>query len=154
MKPRTPPRSAIAPFGRSRPSRLVALVAFVLAIGVGDAGADSPAAIAPAETRMQESFSHFAQDWIAKARQFEARERQKPSIRPGGQTPLVTYRGVGEKYTIELRPTGRLKSPYVGLLRYAELLYRCVDATTRDCRVASSTPVTEIFRLQDGRWGY
>ncbi len=154
MKPRTSQRSSIASLGRSRPSRPVAFVAFVLAFGAADAGADSPAAIAPAETRMEESLSRFAQDWIAKAREFEERERQKPSIRPGGRTPLVTYRGVGERYTIELRSTGHPESPYVGLLRYTELLYRCTDATTGDCRVASSTPVTEIFRLQDGRWGY
>ncbi len=129
-------------------------MAFVVAVGAGDAGGDSPAAIAPGETRVQVSFSHFAQDWIAKARRFEERERKRPSIQPGARTPLVTYRGVGGKYTIELRPTDHPASPYVGLLRYTELLYRCTDATTGDCRVASSTPITEIFRLQDGRWGY
>ena len=41
-------------------------MAFVVAVGAGDAGGDSPAAIAPAETRVQVSFSHFVQDWIAK----------------------------------------------------------------------------------------
>ncbi len=40
-------------------------MAFVFAVGASDAGSDVPAAIAPAETRTQESFSHFAQDWIA-----------------------------------------------------------------------------------------
>jgi hypothetical protein len=33
-------------------------------------------------------------------------------------------------------------------------MYTCSDAKATRCSVASTTPVTEIFRFQDGRWVY
>ena len=55
---------------------------------------------------------------------------------------------------MELRPTGHPASPYIGILRYSEQLYTCQDLSSGQCTVASTSPVTEIFRYQDGRWIY
>ena len=61
------------------------------------------------------------------------------------------YTGYGDDYRMELKPTGHAAAPYVGILRYQQL--RCADAA-RTCKVAGRSPVTEIFRFQNGRWVY
>ncbi len=132
------------------------LVAVAVLWGIAaPAPALPPASFAPGEQeRARQSFALFADDWMAKVQRFEEHDRQNPTIRPGASDPLVTYRGHGDEFSIELRPTGHPVAPYVGLLRYTELLYSCTDATAGDCTIASSLPVTEIFRFQDGRWVY
>ena len=91
---------------------------------------------------------------MAKARSAEAQGRANPTVKPGAATPLITYRGYSDDYHLELRPTGHPSAPYVGLLRYTELVYSCRSADAKDCSIASSVPVTEIFRYQNGRWVY
>ncbi len=141
-----------------RPRRSVrsGLVAVAVLWGIAaPAAALPPTSFTPGEQeRARQSFALFADDWMAKAQRFEEHDRQHPTIRPGASDPLVTYRGYGDEFSIELRPTGHPKAPYVGLLRYTELLYSCTDAKADDCTIASSLPVTEIFRFQDGRWVY
>ena len=92
--------------------------------------------------------------WMDKVHRLAAEERRNPTIRPGAEQVIVTYRGYGEDFSVELRPTGHPTSPFVGLLRYSELLYTCTEPKASDCTVASSVPVTEIFRLRDGHWSY
>jgi len=114
-----------------------------------------PASFAPGEQeRATQSFALFADHWMTKIQRIEEHDRQNPTIRPGASDPLVTYRGYGDEFSIELRPTGHPQAPYVGLLRYTELLYSCTNARAGDCTIATSLPVTEIFRFQDGRWVY
>ncbi len=141
-----------------RPRRSVrsGLVAVAVLWGIAaPAPALPPASFAPGEQeRARQSFALFADDWMAKVQRLEEHDRQNPTIRPGASDPLVTYRGYGDEFSIELRPTGHPEAPYVGLLRYTELLYSCTDARADDCTIASSLPVTEIFRFQDGRWVY
>jgi hypothetical protein len=117
--------------------------------------ADEVAAIPDsADARAEDSFSEFARSWMAKMEEKEQQNRKNPSVQPGASANLITYRGFGEDFTVELRPTGHPSSPFVGILRYHEEVYSCdaVDATK--CTVASSLPVTEIFRYQGGRWIY
>ena len=115
--------------------------------------ADSPASVANlGDQRARTSFERFAGKWMNRVHKLEDEQRRNPSVRPGAAAPMVTYRGYGDDYSIELRPTGHASAPYIGLLRYTEHVYSC--ATTSECTVASSVPVTEIFRFQDGRWVY
>ena len=117
--------------------------------------AESPAAIPHgSDNRVRSSFERFADEWMQKVRKNEAEARSKPTVRPGANQPMVTYRGYGEDFAIELRPTGHASAPFVGLLRYSEHVYSCETAAARQCRIASTIPVTEIFRFQDGRWKY
>ncbi len=91
---------------------------------------------------------------MAKMQENEAHNRSNATVQPGSDQNLVTYRGFGENFTVELRPTGHPSSPFVGILRYEEQVYSCNDVDASNCSVASSLPVTEIFRYQGGRWVY
>ena len=115
--------------------------------------AGSPASLhAVGDQRARVSFERFAGEWMARVHELEDQQRQNPSVRPGATAPMVTFRGYGDEYSIELRPTGHSAAPYIGLLRYTEHVYSCADLSK--CTVASSVPVTEIFRFQGGRWIY
>lgn len=125
--------------------RLLAASAFLWTSGA--AFASDPAAIAPSDpafTRVESSFQTFAEEWMQKMAAAEAHE--KKTSQGGG------YRGYGEDFKIELKPTGSTVAPYVGLLRYQE--HQCAAGDGANCRVTSTTAVTEIFRFQGGRWVY
>ena len=117
--------------------------------------ADDVAAIPDsADERARTSFSDFARSWMAKMQENEARNRENPIVQPGPSENIVTYRGFDEGFTVELRPTGHPAAPFVGILRYNEQVYSCSGVDASKCSVASSLPVTEIFRYQGGRWVY
>lgn len=135
--------------------RIACIIALLLLAGTALAD-QPPAAIAPdtGRVRAEVAFEDFAADWMAKVRALEQRHRTNPTIKQGASEPVLTYRGYGEGYTVELRPTGNVRAPYVGLLRYTEHVYSCREMEVDDCTIASSVPVTEIFRFQNGRWNY
>ena len=120
---------------------------------VSSASADSVASIPDSgDDRARSSFDDFAKTWMNKMRETEASHRQSPDVRRAGQSITTTYRGLSDDFTIELRPTGHPNSPFIGILRYTEHVYSC--RTASKCSVASTSPVTEIFRYQSGRWVY
>ena len=132
-------------------------IASALLVATAPATADSPAAISDAsvaDESARSSFSEFAQKWMAKMEIAEARNRENPTVQPGPSQNLVTYRGFGEDFTVELRATGKSSSPFIGILRYSEQIYSCREVVASNCSIASSLPVTEIFRYQSGRWIY
>ena len=108
--------------------------------------AGEPAKLAPSDpsaAKAEVAFQSFASEWMQKMEAAEAHEKKKAA---GG-----AYRGYGEDFKIELKPTGSASAPYVGLLRYQE--HQCA-AGGDTCKVVSTTAVTEIFRYQGGRWVY
>ena len=126
-----------------------------LALATSAAHADSPATIPDTgRDRAGTAFDVFAAKWMDRARDSEKNDRANPSVKPGAAAPLVTYRGYGDDYALELRPTGNPTSPFVGLIRYTEHLYSCTSVEATDCSIVSSVPITEIFRYQSGRWRY
>lgn len=141
----------------SRPSAFLraAMAAGGLALLVAThTGADPamPAAIAPVNsTEAERSFDRFARSWMEKMRRVEAENRRR--LGASREEPL-RYLGYGEDFETELRPTKHPATPYVGILRYTERQYVCADAKARSCTISMTTPVTEIFRFQDGRWVY
>lgn len=137
-----------------RRALLAACSALALA-APGLAAAESPAAIpAPEQQGVRTAFERFASGWMEKVRRMESEQRRSPTVRPGPDAPVVTYRGYGDDFTIELRPTGHASAPYVGILRYSEHLYSCTSVDATNCSIASTVPVTEIFRYEGGRWVY
>ena len=117
--------------------------------------ASSPAGLAKsAHSRAEASFQRFVEDWMQKVRALEQKHRGKPTVKGGTSRPLVTYRGYGDEYSVELHPTGHARTPYVGLLHYTEHVYSCETVQAKSCRIASSVPVTEVFRYRNGRWSY
>lgn len=132
----------------------IGFVVLLLALAL-PAAADSPAAIADSSReRAGAAFDAFAARWMTEARQSEARARANPNVQPGAAAPLITYRGYGDGYDLELRPTGNPSAPYVGLLRYTEHVYNCTGVEATECAIVSSVPITEIFRYSGGRWRY
>jgi hypothetical protein len=124
-------------------TRLLVVGAFACAA----AFAGEPAKIAPSDpgaAKVEAAFQSFASDWMKKMEAAEAHEKKTAG---GG-----TYRGYGDDFKIELKPTGSSSAPYVGLLRYQE--HQCAANGGSECKVVATTAVTEIFRFQGGRWVY
>lgn len=120
--------------------------------------AGPPADIAPAgssaTSKAQDSFARFAHKWMKEMHQAEARNRRHPKVIKSGNDKVMAYTGYGNDIRLQLRPTGSSRAPYVGLLHYREKTFHCTDTKGRSCRVVATTPVTEIFRFQNGRWIY
>ena len=114
------------------------------------AQAQPPASIADSNPA-HASFQTFAAEWMQRLHRVEA---QNKSTLLGNGSTSVSYRGFDQEFKTELRPTGNAKAPYIGMIRYLEREYRCADSRALDCRVEKTTPVTEVFRFQDGRWVY
>jgi len=138
------------PGNRALHAVLIATIA-ALTIGVGSAVADS---IDDSNEDARSELSVFAKSWIGKMRHNQDEQRKHPSVRPGATQNVTSYRGIADDYNVELRPTGQPNAPFIGILRYTEQVYTCRDAASGNCSVASSVPVTEIFRYQAGRWVY
>ena len=127
--------------------RMIRLLVVGAFVGASAAAMGEPAAIAPhdpALAKAEASFQSFAAEWMRKMEAAEAHERKNA----GGSA----YRGYGEDFKIELKPTGSATAPYVGLLRYQE--HQCAAGSGGSCKVTGTTAVTEIFRFQGGRWIY
>ena len=142
---------------RLLPSKRITIctLAVALLLIAAPALADDVASIPDsADERARSSFSEFARSWMAKMAKNEAQSRKNPTVQPGPRENMVTYRGFGEEFAVELRPTGYPASPFVGILRYNEQVYNCDTVDATECSVSSSLPVTEIFRYQGGRWIY
>ena len=133
-------------------TRMLAAAATALTLAVAPALADNPGSIGPADSAAKATFAKFAQSWMNKVQRIAA--EQKSTVSPGASSTLVTYRDYTDEFTIELRPTGHAKAPFVGILRYNEQIFSCRNIATNDCSLSSQIPVTEIFRYQDGRWVY
>jgi hypothetical protein len=126
------------------------LVSASLGLAAVGAQAQPPASIASVHPA-QQSFQTFAAEWMDRLHRVEA--QNKSNVLGNGAT-TVSYRGYDHEFKTELRPTGNAKAPYIGMIRYLEREYRCADSRALDCRVEKTTPVTEVFRFQDGRWVY
>jgi hypothetical protein len=112
----------------------------------------SPAAIPPADAAQvaAAAFDRFASQWMDRMERVEDDNRRKPER----DANSVHYRGYTNEFRVELRPTGYPGAPFVGLIRYGEQLFTCSDPGATRCGVSHTTPVTEIFRFQNGRWIY
>jgi hypothetical protein len=151
---------------RARVAPLVSALALSLSLAAGAAaegarpaakgskGAEVKVAAQAAQDKAAASFDAFASQWMSRMQRVEDENRRKPSVERGAGSPRVSYRGYTDDFRVELRPTGYPAAPFVGLLRYGEQLFTCSDAGATRCNVAHTTPITEIFRFQGGRWIY
>ena len=135
--------------------RLVAIAACLLLLA--SAAAAGPPASIPEDDiqkRTLDSFQGFASRWMEKLERVETRNREQPQVLSQGTRTWVTYRGYGPDFKVEVKHTGYAPAPFVGVLRYSEQVFTCSDSRATRCQLASTTPVTEIFRFQNGRWVY
>lgn len=133
---------------------LVAIVLLTTGVAVADAVEGATLRVPTAGETAASSFEAFAAEWMLKVRAEEQHHRAHPTVQQGAREPVVTFRGYGDRYSTETRATGRASAPFVGLLRYTEHVYTCRTVEARVCSIASTVPVTEIFRFRNGRWGY
>jgi len=138
--------------------RVRASLSFLLLVGfAAAASANPPAAIPntdPAHQRAERSFNEFAKGWMQKMARVESQNRARPNLGASGGASVASYRGYANDFKIELKPTGSKTAPWVGILRYNELLYTCADRVAKSCSPSKATRVTEIFRFQGGKWVY
>jgi len=141
---------------RSRALRLLCALGAPLALASAAASeGKTPAAIPPAdEAGASAALEAFASQWMDRMERVEDDNRRKPTVVRGAAAPEVSYRGYTNDFRWEIRPTGYPAAPFVGLIRYGEQLFKCTDPGATRCGVAHTTPVTEIFRFQNGRWVY
>ncbi len=131
---------------------LLLAATWVVGLAPSKAQAQPPASIPDASASpAHQAFQTFAVEWMQRLHRVEA---QNKSSALGNGAVAVSYRGFDQEFKTELRPTGNAKAPYVGMIRYLEREYRCSDSRALDCKVQKTTPVTEVFRFQDGRWVY
>lgn len=139
---------------RTRPVLASLAVCCVGAALSGAAFAQAAAKPAPKKgpdaASVKASFDVFASDWMDRMQRVEDDNRRSPKIEAG----TTSYRGYGNDFRVEIKPTGYAPAPYVGVLRYEEQMFGCSDARATQCRMVSRIPVTELFRYQDGRWVY
>jgi hypothetical protein len=138
---------------RARPvlTALTALCAGVALASGAFAQAAKPAPKAgPDAASVKASFDAFASEWMDRMQRVEDDNRRSPKVDAGS----TSYRGYGNDFRVEIKPTGYAPAPYVGVLRYEEQMYGCSDPDATQCRMVSRMPVTELFRYQDGRWVY
>jgi len=102
---------------------------------------------AGAEAQARSAFDAFSQTWMEKLRSASA-------IRTVSTSSGSTVKRFSTTHTQEVKPTGSASNPFVGVLHYTEESYNCSDAAQKNCTLVESTPVTEIFRYQNGKWVY
>lgn len=141
---------------RFRALRLLCALGAPLALAfAAHADGKTPKAIPPADqTKASAALDAFASEWMQKMERVENDNRRKPTVVRGAAAPVVSYRGYTNDFKVEIRPTGYPAAPFVGLIRYGEQLFKCSDQGATRCGVEHTTPVTEIFRFQNGRWVY
>ena len=100
-----------------------------------------------AEAQARSAFDSFTETWMEKLRGSSA-------LRTVSTGSGSTIKRFSTSHSEEVKPTGSPANPYVGVLHYTEESYNCSDSAQRNCTLVDSTPVTEIFRYQNGKWVY
>ena len=64
---------------------------------------------------------------------------------------------MGDEHNTAIKKTTNKKTPFVGILKYREKVFKCSAATCEGAiagpfRVASERNVTELFIYQNGEW--
>jgi hypothetical protein len=101
------------------------------------------------------SFDRFAAKWIGDQNRMAAKDAN-PTVKlaaAGGGRP-IRYTRFSEEFVTGIKETGDKTVPYVGVLHYTELRYECSGANGKDCALVRTSPITEFFPYQNGRWVY
>lgn len=149
------PKARIARCGRAGLLRrgLRAAAAFALAATL----APAPAVADDVGSDLDQArwaFQKHAKGWMADLEKSEARNRSEAEVYSIANEPVIRFEGYGDDFETQVKPTGRAQTPYVGILRYKENLYTCLQSDETRCTVTRSVPVSEIFSYKNGRWTY
>jgi hypothetical protein len=121
--------------------------ALIAAIAAASAGAEEP-------HKPEKSFEAFASAWV---RGLEREAEKQRTVLPAGASASgsYTYRSYGSDIQTRLKRTGNAAAPFVGVLSYTENTWLCRSGPRGPrCEIVDSSPVTELFPFENGKWHY
>lgn len=110
--------------------------------------------IEPTLSDAESAFAEHARSWMADLERNEAENRRKAPVYQLAAEAVVRFDGYGDEYETTVKATGHPTAPFVGILRYKEVLYTCLRDDRERCTVSRAVPVSEIFSFRNGRWTY
>ncbi len=119
-------------------------------------------ALAMDDSAALKSLETFSQGWMAKLCEISRKNGEsidKMEVAPDKEGYTANYTSYGPNCQVVVKKTDSKAAPYVGLISYPEKRIvkkgRTLKEVTDDPgKVESETPVTEIFRFQNGHWIY
>jgi len=136
------------------------LLHFGLAIALGlltQVSGSAPARADSVEASLSDAkgaFERHARSWMADLEKNEARNRSAAPVYRVANESVIRFEGYGDEFETQVKATGQAVAPFVGILRYKENLYTCLQQDETRCTVTRSVPVSEIFSFRNGRWTY
>jgi len=111
-------------------------------------------AFASEDAKVEESFKDFCKNWV------KIIKKNKPGnvfCKESREGYIAEYATMGDEHNTAIKKTSNKKTPFVGILKYREKVFKCSAATREGAiagpfRVASESNVTELFIYQNGEW--
>jgi hypothetical protein len=106
------------------------------------------------EATVEQSFKDFCKNWV------QILKKNKPGnvfCKESSTGFIAEYATMGDDHNTTIKKTTNKKTPFVGILKYREKVFKCSAATRERAiagpfRVASERNVTELFIYQNGQW--
>jgi hypothetical protein len=114
----------------------------------------SSTVFAAEDVTVEQSFKSFCNNWV------QILKKNKPSqvfCKESKEGYIAEYATMGDEHNTAIKKTTNKKTPFVGILKYREKVFKCSAATRERAiagpfRVASERNVTELFIYQNGKW--
>jgi hypothetical protein len=106
------------------------------------------------DATVEQSFKSFCNNWV------QILKKNKPGqvfCKESKEGYIAEYATMGDEHNTAIKKTTNKKTPFVGILKYREKVFKCSAATREGAiagpfRVASERNVTELFIYQNGEW--
>jgi hypothetical protein len=106
------------------------------------------------DVTVEQSFKSFCNNWV------QILKKNKPGqvfCKESKEGYIAEYATMGDEHDTAIKKTTNKKTPFVGILKYREKVFKCSAATREGAiagpfRVASERNVTELFIYQNGEW--
>jgi len=106
------------------------------------------------DVTVEQSFKSFCNNWV------QILKKNKPGqvfCKESKEGYIAEYATMGDEHNTAIKKTTNKKTPFVGILKYREKVFKCSAATREGAiagpfRVASERNVTELFIYQNGEW--
>jgi len=114
----------------------------------------SSTVFAAEDVTVEQSFKSFCNNWV------QILKKNKPGqvfCKESKEGYIAEYATMDDEHNTAIKKTTNKKTPFVGILKYREKVFKCSAATREGAiagpfRVASERNVTELFIYQNGEW--
>ncbi len=111
-------------------------------------------AFAADDTEVHKNFQNFCKEWVSIIK------KNKPNqvfCKGNKGVYIAEYSTLTDQHDAAIKRTVVKKTPYIGILKYREKIFKCSAATRERAlagpfTVANERLVTELFVYQDGKW--